>query len=739
MKRALLLALLSAMVGCGDASVPTPNAHTQMVTMLREIARRAPDENPYTGSQRARALRETLRTLPAQTHAVERFNLLADSGDAELKLGNAEIAAERYAAAIQLIPGLRAQGLVPVVQEARLLYRLGIVWWLRAEQENCRWGDSSQRCILPLQGAGLHKYKTASQTAARYFLRTLSVATPEERIYHAALWLLNAAHMTLGTWPDSVPARYRIREDALTSGVPFPRFENIAPAVGLDAYDLAGGACVDDFDNDGVLDILTSTWDPVGPMHHFRRRPDGTYEDVGPRTGLAGLLGGLNVKQADYDNDGDLDVLVLRGAWLGTQGRHPNSLLRNDGRGNFEDVTLAAGLGPPYYPTQTAEWADFDGDGWIDLYVGNETWRGQVSPCQLLRNNGDGTFRDVAKSAGVENLRWTKGVTWGDYDGDGDPDLYVSNYGQENRLYRNNGDGTFEDVAVALGVQAPIASFPVWFWDFDNDGALDLYAPSYAARADDLGRHYRGLPPTFEASKLYRGDGAGGFEDVSTAAGLSAPVLPMGSNFGDLDGDGYLDFYLGTGDPSVETVMPNVMYLNRAGAGFDDVTMAGGFGHLQKGHGTAFADLDHDGDLDVFAQTGGAYVGDKFYNTLYENPGFGHAWVVVHLVGRTANRAAIGARVHLRVRGPEGERSIYRHVNSGGSFGANPLRQTIGLGDATDVVFVEVTWPGKRRAHRVSGIKPGGAYRIEQGAPGARPLTLPNLKRKTSPASTGSK
>ena len=147
---------------------------------------------------------------------------------------------------------------------------------------------------------------------------------------------------------------------------------------------------------------------------------------------------GLNLLQADYDNDGDLDIYVLRGAWLGQAGRHPDSLLRNDGKARFRDATFDAGLGEAHYPTQTAAWADYDNDGDLDLYVGNE-----VFPCRLFRNNGDGSFTDVAEFAGVTNDDVAKAVVWGDYDGDRYPDLYVSNFGGPNRLYHNNGDGTF--------------------------------------------------------------------------------------------------------------------------------------------------------------------------------------------------------------------------------------------------------------------------------------------------------
>ena len=166
----------------------------------------------------------------------------------------------------------------------------------------------------------------------------------------------------------------------------------------------------------------------------------------------------------------------------------------------------------------------------------------------------------------------------------------------------------------------------------------------------------------------------------------------MGSNFGDLDNDGYLDFYLGTGYPDYKNLMPSVMYRNRRGIDFVDVTYTGGFGHLQKGHAVVFADLDNDGDQDIFEQMGGAFPGDGYSNVLYENPGFKNHFLTIKLVGLDSNRSAIGARIHAEVVENGERRSIYKHVNSGGSFGANPLRQTIGLGKAEKIETLEIFW-----------------------------------------------
>ncbi len=171
-------------------------------------------------------------------------------------------------------------------------------------------------------------------------------------------------------------------------------------------------------------------------------------------------------------------------------------------------------------------------------------------------------------------------------------------------------------------------------------------------------------------------------------------LLTGGIGVGDLDGDGFADLYLGTSYPGYEGLLPNLLYRNRGGRGFVDVTTNAGLGHLQKAGGIAIADLDRDGDQDIFVNTGGMYRGDAFRDALFANPGSGAHWLDVHLVGTRSNRSAIGARLRAEVRDGERPRSIFRVVGEGGSFGANPLRQWIGLGQATRVDVLEVTWPG---------------------------------------------
>jgi len=668
----------------------TPS-HEKMLALLKDTVNRTPDENLYFGDSQLRRFQEIAASMPPNPPDVMKSRLYAKLAVASQNLGRERDAIDYFSKVYDLLPKVRGE-LPPTVPD-ELIFRLGMAYMRLGETQNCCLRNQPESCILPIRGGGIHTQKEGSQRAIDYFTEVLNSAPEGSTMHLRARWLLNIAHMTLGTHPEDVPKAHLIPPKAFESEEPFPRFVNIAKRMGLDTFSNCGGAIGDDFDNDGYLDLVTSTWDTSGQIRFFRNNQDGTFSDRTKEAGLLGIFGGLNLVQGDYNNDGNVDILVLRGAWWGKAGQHPNSLLGNNGDGTFSDVTFDAGLAEVHYPTQTASWADYDNDGDLDLYIGNESVGGLSAPCQLFRNNDDGTFTDVARQAGVTNDRFTKAVMWGDYDGDRLPDLYVSNQAGHNRLYHNNDDGTFTDVAPRLDVTGPFKSFPTWFWDFDNDGVLDLFVSSYGAGIEHVAAAHVGRPFETELARLYRGNGRGGFEEVAKQQNLTRPNFPIGANFGDLDNDGYLDFYLGTGDTFYWSVTPNLMYRNRGGEGFADVTTAGGFGNLQKGHGVVFADFDHDGDQDIFEEMGGAYPGDKFNDAFFENPGFGNHWIAVKLAGVQTNRSAIGARIHVEVVEEGQSRSIYKHVNSGGSFGANPLRQTIGLGKATKIEQMEVFWP----------------------------------------------
>lgn len=694
----------------GNAGRFVAEGTRRMAQRLAQIAQTARPEYGYNN----RELIDQLQTQLEQGHDARQLALLRQLLAQQLLIsGRTEDAIDQYHQTAKVLSGVDD----PAAKDAneRLRHDLGICYLRLAEQENCISQHNCASCLIPIDTDSLavHQFPRGSRLAVEEYTAILT-ANPGDL---AARWLLNIAYMTLGEYPDRVPKPWLIEPSVFRSEVEFPRFYNVASYLGVDLLGMAGGVVTEDFDRDGRLDLMISALGLTDQLRLFHNEGDGVFAERTERAGLTGIVGGLNVCHADYNNDGHPDVLLLRGGWQKSEGRHPNSLLHNNGNGTFEDVTEAAGL-LSFRPRQTAAWSDFDGDGWLDLFIGNEPAPPLVMPCQLYHNNRDGTFTECAHRLRVAAEGVVKGVTWGDYNNDGRPDLYLSRNGQPNLLFRNDGPAPgqsargqseerevsgqpwwiFTEVGEDAGVSEPIWSFPCWFWDFDNDGWEDLMVFGFDQReamrqliavvADYLNLPHEDLTP-----RLYRNRRDGTFENVTSSVGLLRVLPAMGCNFGDLDNDGWLDFYVGTGDPDLRTLIPNRMFRNNSGKRFQDVTTAGGFGNIQKGHGIAFADFDNDGDQDIFAQMGGFVPTDVAHSALFENPGFGNHWITLRLEGQRSNRSAIGARIQVEIDDLTGPRAIWRTVGTGGSFGSSSLQQEIGLGKAKAIRRIEITWP----------------------------------------------
>jgi ASPIC and UnbV/FG-GAP-like repeat len=566
--------------------------------------------------------------------------------------------------------------------------------WLRVgEQGNCVMHHGKESCLAPITEGGRHMDPTGSREAMKALAEKLE-GNPDD---YAARWLYNIAAQTVGDWPDKVPEKWLVPPAAFASEQDVGHFPNVAQDCGIEERGHAGGVCEEDFDGDGLLDLIVSDWCLDGVLNYYHNDGDGGFTERGKDAGFEGINGGLNLLHADYDNDGDADVLVLRGAWRAEYGiRYPPSLLQNDGKGHFRDVTEESGA-LCFLTTQTACWGDYDNDGSLDLFFGNESVGPHKFPCRLYHNDGTGHFEEVGKQAGVDFIGYVKGSGWGDYDDDGFIDLFLSRMDGAKVLYHNNKDGTFTDVAQQAGAYAINKTFPTWWFDYDNDGHLDLFVSGYSmGETDDVCRDYLGLPNKGELPHLFHNSGDGHFEERTVPMGMNHVFNTMGCNWGDIDNDGWPDMYLSTGEPDLRGIYPNRLLRNDEGKRFVDVTTSADMGHIQKGHAIAFGDLDNDGDQDVFAVMGGAYRGDTFLRALFENPGHpGNHWVTLQLQGVKANRCAIGARIRVHVRRADGsERDIWQLVGTGGSFGSETLQAEIGLGDATAITEVEIRWPG---------------------------------------------
>ena len=578
---------------------------------------------------------------------------------------------------------LITKDLLPIIDLLAISYlRLG-------EVNNCQNNHNSYSCILPLKDQALHIDVSGSKKAIEIYTQIYE-KFPNDNYK----WLLNLAHMSIGEHPNNVPEKYRINYPNWNiEQKEIKAFKEVSLKLGIAQDGLSGGVSIDDFNNDGLLDIFMTSYGMSDQSKLYTNTSNG-FIDTTEEAGLTGIVSGLNCIHADYDNDGNIDIFVLRGAWLGEGGNHPNSLLKNNGDGTFTDVTKSAGL-LSFHPTQTASWADVNNDGYLDLFIGNESNEKQSHPCELYINQKDGSFIEESSNYNLSSIKgFIKGVVFGDINNDKWPDLYISVMGGNNLLFKNN-FGKFENISETAAVQGPNFSFPTWFWDVNNDGFNDILVASYDTRniqnvAGDFAKELQGEKVLSDKSKLYINNGDETFSEQSNSFNIDKSFYAMGSNFGDLDNDGWLDFYIGTGSPEFTSVVPNRMFRNVDGISFEEVTSAGGFGHIQKGHGVSFADLDNDGDQDIYAVLGGAYEGDNYPNVCFENPTFENNWVILNLEGVQSNRSAIGTKLKFDL---DNGRTIFYSINTGGSFGANSLQAEIGLGQSELIQTLTIIWP----------------------------------------------
>jgi len=496
-----------------------------------------------------------------------------------------------------------------------------------------------------------------------------------------------------------------------------PQFVDITASAGIsfvhsigddelsNIVESSGAGCVFfDYDNDGDLDIYLvngrylETVSSARGRHLagqlknalYRNNGDATFTDVTEKAGVGDTGFGMAAVAADYDNDGDRDLFVTN------YGR--DSLYLNNGDGTFTDVTQKAGVGSELW-SLGASFFDFDRDGLLDLYVGGYlifdpeyrnfyaaeafpgplSYRGQKDI--LYRNKGDGTFEDVTRAAGVYSTKGrAMGVAACDIDDDGDEDLYVANDGMENYLYRNRGNGTFEEIALRTGTafgqngEATSAMGPE-FGDFDGDGLIDLLVP-------DMGY-----------GCLYRNTGKGFFEEKSAEMGIAAVLgqyTSWSGNFLDYDHDSVLDVFIVNGDAHHLEPEEDTLFRGKGGRSFVDVSGASGPAFKLKavGRGSAAGDLDDDGDLDLLVLNLNGPA------RLYRNDGGNRGnWIMVRTVGTASNRDGIGARVRVKSGGTTQVRDIR---SSSGYLSQGDFRAHFGVGKSQKVDRIEVRWPSGR-------------------------------------------
>ena len=494
------------------------------------------------------------------------------------------------------------------------------------------------------------------------------------------LWL---SAQSLGGYPDFVPAEFRMEQK--TGHNPSRlRYEDISAKIGLDKTSAGRGTAIFDFNNDGHLDVAISA--AQGGINLYRNNGDGTFTDVSIASGLDTCVNGFAMAAGDYDNDGFVDLYVTRlGFYVGE-----GTLYHNNGDGTFTDVTEQAGLrcwGPGFTPC----WVDYDCDGRLDLFLTNNLGGlfDRHVQNRLFHNNGDGTFTEVSAAAGLSAVAPTIGACWGDYDNDGYPDLFISSGLGRPQLFHNNGNGTFTDVSIAAGFTDYVIGSTCFFCDYDNDGWLDIVQFAWSDHEDVVYTMRNGeAPPTGRVTGVLHNNRDGTFTLRTREIGLVEGWGTMSGNFADLNNDGRIDILLGNGSPRMDRVEPLILLENDNGI-YRNTTFTTGLPFVGKSHGTNAADLFGDGRMSVLVAAGGAYPGDLLTTTVYCPKERTGNYLNVRLTGTKSNRSAIGARITLRAGGGQ----QMREVTGGTNFGCLPFEQHFGLADLTTADSLEIRWP----------------------------------------------
>ena len=582
----------------------------------------------------------------------------------------------------------------------------------------------------------------------------------EEVISHFTFYVLRNTQYLLGLltlWLCGSPV------SAVAGQLALPHFTEVTAQAGIHFQHIDGrngekyfvevygsGAAWFDYDRDGDIDLyLVNGADlprssaglvskKTNPAHDsqdvanfadipptnvlYRNNGDGSFTDVTAAAGVGDGGYGFGCCVGDYDNDGFKDLYVTNFG--------PNLLYRNNGDGTFTNVTESAGVGDKRWGTSAA-FADYDNDGHLDLFVANYAdyqlennpvchrmnFRTYCPPDDftgmsdvLYRNNGDGTFREVTREAGMSHPNGKGlGVAWGDYNNDGYPDLLVANDMTPDMLYRNNADGTFTDVALFVGVAlsgrgVAMGGMGANFGDYDNDGWLDVVVTNFQDDPNSLHHNLR--------------DGT--FASVTYAAkfgGISLPYVGWGVDFVDLDNDGYQDLFVVNGhvydnvekfEPTYTYAQRNHLFRNLGDGTFGEISDQCGAGlHIKKvSRGAAFGDYDNDGDIDILI-TNSNQTPDLLRNDSI-NP---NHWLIIETVGAQSNRDGIGARVKVTAGGT----SQIREVKSGSSYlSQSDMRLHFGLGAAQEADLVEVRWPSGR-VDRFEGVKTNQFLQVKEG------------------------
>jgi hypothetical protein len=612
-------------------------------------------------------------------------------------------------------------------ESEKRLFWLGMSQLRRGEAVNClspvlhaaHEGHQAEYCALPI--SRFHEDKQYARAAAATFERLLNNYANDNRLYQ---WLLNYSCMLTNDFPARVPKQYLISDwfidkfygagkQKTAQDFSWLKFDEKAGQFGINTLNAGRGVAIEDFDGDGYLDIVTGG--SFDDLRFYHNEGGQTFTDWTDRVGFKGIRQPFFISVADTDNDGWPDLLVTRMFHDGVL------LLHNNGNGTFSDTTASSGLanlGPPngLSSAWAPAWADVNNDGRLDLVLTQMGMDIPFAPGLLARPhipsalyiNEGGKFVNRTAEYGLTRVmddHFYIGAAFGDYNGDGYPDLFLSSPVVGESVLLKNVDGKrFEKSAAFAGRNS---GFSAAFLDVNHDGKLDIFQGGFSdARSSIEMAMYREDPDRYRSGKsaIYLQQSDGRFQEQKDF--FDMPGGTMGASFGDVNNDGCYDFYLGTGSPEGWFIFPKLMFLGvPQGTGCamktSNVSTTNSFALVQKGHGIVFFDFNNDGLQDIYSSLGGMWPADRWPNQFFVNHSeVTNSWIKIRLRGRHSNRMGVGAIARVAAQNAKHEAILrYAYMDQKTAFGSGPYLLHVGLGNATVVDHVNVYWPASGCRH----------------------------------------
>lgn len=669
--RPIVLFIIALSLGTGCDTTTVSNHSKTYSGQVLDSIRRASDPvlNPSNNTDRALALYNAYQVSKSNKDFLEYCKELVRAG--------------QYTSAIQSMQSVFPDGTMSIEylkSETKPIFETQGIGYMMLALENYK-----KPITFPIEDrSGIN---TEYAEAATHFFKMLMHKFPGKPQYK---YWLNLCHMMMGDYPKALNDEDRMDFKAFY-GLSDIKFTLETP---VQSYDRGGASILVDLNKDGECDLVNTTMGLTQDMQVYRQN-NGQLSSAD--AGVADLKDGFHASLTDYNNDGLEDVFITRGAHLYSEGKLPNSLLKNRGNGQLEDMTADLHLMQRANSVSSA-WADYNNDGFLDVYVANEVHKSHA-PSSLYKNSQGKRFVDVTRATMDEPFdKNAIAATWVDVDDDADMDLIVVSNMTQSKFYENV-DGRLVP-SNKLFLFRSRASDIVNF-DMDNDGDEDIF---YSAYQIVLSSSAKGFGAVAEGAaskdcKMYLNNGKGNFEPLVEAGDVNQLTNILAAVPFDADNDGYVDLFLIGSGRDNQDLAPTRLLRNMGGTHFEEVSINAHAAVLSKVNGVALADIDNDGDVDLYLEGGGFYEGDKAASMLLRNSSStDNKWIKIQLQGKTNNRPGVGAKLTLIGQDDTGaKKQIVRTVSLGHHLYTAPADLPIGVGTMSAVDSLIIRWPNGLR------------------------------------------